>query len=69
MGRRLLINNRCPLCGNAVKTIPDAVLKQNPHKDNVELVVTKRGTKQYIHTECWYEMIKDKRPYDGRMYV
>ena len=69
MGRRLLINCRCPLCGEEVEQVPDAILKQNPHKTNAELVVTKRGLKQYIHTSCWYDMIKNKKPYNGRMYV
>lgn len=69
MARRMIVNNRCPLCGDFVKIVPDSVLKQNPHQDNVEMVVTKRGLKQYIHTTCWDEMIKNKRPYSGRMYV
>lgn len=69
MGKRMIVNNRCPLCGDYVEQIPDSILKQNPHKDNCELVVTKRGLKQYIHTSCWYDMIKNKRAYNGRMYV
>lgn len=69
MGTRMIVNNRCPLCGDFVEQIPDGVLKKNPHQDNVEMVVTKRGLKQYIHTSCWYDMIKNKRPYNGRMYV
>lgn len=69
MARRLLINDRCPLCGEKVERVPDGVLKQNPHHNNTELVVTKTGIKQYIHTSCWYNMIKEKRPYNGRMYV
>ena len=69
MSRRLISNSRCPLCGDYVQMIPDGVLKKNPHQDNVELVVTRRGLKQYIHTSCWNEMIKNKQPYTGRMYV
>lgn len=69
MSRRLIVNNRCPLCGDYVEAVPDGVLKQNPHEHNAELVVTKRGLKQYIHTNCWYDMIKEKRPYTGKMYV
>lgn len=69
MARRMIVNNRCPLCGDFVKIIPDSVLKQNPHQDNVEMVVTKRGLKQYIHTSCWDEMIKNRQPYNGRLYV
>lgn len=69
MARRMIVNNRCPLCGDFVKMVPDSVLKQNPHQDNVEMVVTKRGLKQYIHTSCWDEMIKNRQPYNGRLYV
>jgi hypothetical protein len=69
MGKRLLTNNKCPLCGDYVQEIPDGILKKHPHEDNVEMVVTKRGLKQYIHTNCWNEMIATKQPYYGRMYV
>lgn len=69
MARRMLSNNRCPICSKPVPQISDTVLKKNPHQNNVELVVTRRGLKQYIHTECWNNMIKNKEPYNGRMYV
>lgn len=69
MAKRMFTNTRCPLCGKAVEQVPDSILKQNPHYHDVELVVTKRGLKQYIHSSCWYEMIKNKQPYNGRMYV
>ncbi len=69
MARRIIVNNRCPLCGEPVQMISDAVLKKNPHQNNTEMVVTKRGLKQYIHTSCWDEMIQNKQPYNGRMYV
>lgn len=69
MAKRLITNDRCPLCGDTVEQVPDSILKQNPHYHNVELVVTKRGLKQYIHSSCWYDMIKKKQPYNGRMYV
>lgn len=69
MGRRMIVNTRCPLCGKHVEQVPDSILKQNPHQNNCELVVTKRGLKQYIHTSCWDEMIKNKLPYSGRLYV
>lgn len=69
MGRRLIVNCRCPLCGEQVEQVPDGILKQNPHYHNAEMVVTRTGLKQYIHSSCWYDMIKEKRPYNGRMYV
>lgn len=69
MAKRLIVNCRCPLCGEQVEQVPDSVLKQNPHYHNTEMVVTRTGIKQYIHSSCWYSMIKEKRPYNGRMYV
>ena len=69
MARRLIVNCKCPLCGEQVEAVPDSVLKQNPHYHNTEMVVTRTGIKQYIHSSCWYDMIKEKRPYNGRMYV
>lgn len=69
MARRMIVNNRCPLCGDPVQIVADSVLKQHPHQNNCEMVVTKRGLKQYIHTSCWDEMIKNNEPYNGRMYV
>jgi hypothetical protein len=68
MGKRLITVCKCPICGDEVEQVPDSVLKQNPHYHNAELVVTKRGLKQYIHTSCWYGMIKEKKPYNGKLY-
>jgi uncharacterized protein with PIN domain len=69
MGRKLITVTKCPLCGQEVEQVPDAILKQNPHQNNAELVVTRSGLKQYIHSSCWYSMIKEKRPYDGKLYM
>ena len=69
MARKQIVNTRCPLCGEHVEQVPDSILKQQPGTNNCELVVTKRGLKQYIHSSCWYDMIKNKQPYNGRMYV
>ena len=69
MAKRLRINNRCPLCGDFVDIVPDSILKQGTHESDTELVVTRTGIKQYIHSSCWYSMIKEKRPYNGKMYV
>lgn len=69
MARRLIINNRCPLCGEPVEIVMDAMLKKRPDDYNTEMILTKRGLKQYLHSSCWNEMIREKRPYNGRMYV
>lgn len=69
MGRRLITNNKCPLCGNEVEQVPDSILKQNPNNYDAELVVTRTGFKQYIHSSCWYKMIEERRPYNGKLYV
>ena len=69
MARKLIVLTRCPLCGKHVEQVPDAILKQNPHHNNAEMVVTRTGFKQYIHSSCWYNMIKDKRPYNGKLYL
>lgn len=69
MARRLIVVPRCPLCGDTVEQVPDAMLKQTPHYHNAEMVITRTGFKQYIHSSCWYGMIKEKRPYNGKLYL
>lgn len=69
MGRRLRTNTRCPLCGEHVTEVSPAILNKNPGTSDAELVITRSGIKQYIHHSCWYKMIEEKRPYDGKMYV
>lgn len=69
MGRHLITISRCPLCGKQVKQVPDGILRLNPHKDDCEMVVTRTGLKQYIHSSCWYKMIEEKRPYEGKLYM
>lgn len=69
MTGRLIVVDKCPLCGEAVEQVPDAILKKTPHYKNVEMVVTRTGFKQYIHSSCWYSMIKEKRPYNWALYL
>ena len=61
MARRLIINRQCSICGKEVDVVPDSTLRENPHRDNVEYVVTHLGRKQYIHTNCWYGMIEEQK--------
>ena len=69
MAKRLIVVRRCPLCGEEVEQVPDGILKQRPHYHNCEMVITRTGFKQYIHSSCWDEMIRERRPYDGKLYL
>ena len=61
MARRLIIRTTCPLCGKQVEAVPDGVLKQQPGINDTEMVVTRSGYKQYIHSSCWYRMITEQK--------
>lgn len=62
MSKRLLTCLKCPFCGDFVEEVPDGVLKRDPHYHNAELVITRSGHKQYIHTSCWKELIEYRKP-------
>ena len=51
MARRLIIRTTCPLCGKQVE----------PGMIDAEIVVTRSGYKQYIHSSCWYRMIAEQK--------
>ena len=51
MARRLIIRTACPLCGEQVE----------PGTNDAEMVVTRSGCKQYIHSSCWYDMIAEQK--------
>lgn len=51
MTRRLIINTTCPLCGKQVE----------PGMNDAEMVVTRSGYKQYIHSSCWHGMIAEQK--------
>ena len=51
MTRRLIIETTCPLCGGQVE----------PGTNDAEMVVTRSGCKQYIHSSCWYGMIAEQK--------
>ena len=61
MAHRLIIKTTCPLCGKQVEAVPDGVLKQKPGMIDAEIVVTRSGYKQYIHSSCWYRMIAEQK--------
>lgn len=69
MGRHLIVITRCPLCGENVEQVPDGILKAHPEKHDAEMIVTRTGLKQYLHSSCWYNMIKERRPYNGKLYM
>ena len=51
MTHRLTIRTTCPLCGGQVE----------PGTNDAEMVVTRSGCKQYIHSSCWYGMIAEQK--------
>lgn len=51
MARRLIIRTTCPLCGKQVES----------GTNDAEMVVTRSGCKQYIHSSCWYDMIAEQK--------
>lgn len=61
MASRLIIRTKCPICGEQVEAVPDGLLKQQPGMKNTEMVVTRTGYKQYIHSSCWYWMIAEQK--------
>ena len=61
MARRLIIRTTCPICGKQVEAVPDSVLRQQPGMNDAEMVVTRSGYKQYIHSSCWYNMIAKQK--------
>lgn len=61
MSRRLIIRTTCPLCGKQVEAVSDGVLRQQPGMNDAEMVVTRSGYKQYIHSSCWYGMIAEQK--------
>lgn len=51
MARQLIIRTTCPLCEKQVE----------PGTNDAEMVVTRSGCKQYIHSSCWYSMIAEQK--------
>ena len=51
MARRVIIRTICPLCGKQVE----------PGTNDAEMVVTRSGCKQYIHSSCWCRMIAEQK--------
>ena len=51
MARQLIIRTTCPLCGKQVE----------PGTNDAEMVVTRSGCKQYIHSSCWCRMIAEQK--------
>ena len=61
MARRLIIRTTCPLCGKQVEAVSDGILQKQPGLNDAEMVVTRSGYKQYIHSSCWYGMIAEQK--------
>ena len=61
MARRLIIRTTCPLCGKQVEAVSDGILQKQPGLNDAEMVVTRSGYKQYIHSSGWYGMIAEQK--------
>ena len=61
MARQSIIRTTCPLCGKQVEAVPDGVLKQQPGMVDAEIVLTRSGYKQYMHSSGWYNMIEEQK--------
>lgn len=67
--RKVMVRDRCFICGNGVEIIPDKTLKDHPHEFNTEFVITHSGYKQYFHTRCWYGMIDEQKHKYGNLNI
>ena len=61
MPRIMFVNHTCPICKDRVDYDPDYNPKTAAGHGNVEWVLTKRGLKQYFHTQCYYSMIEAQK--------
>lgn len=52
-----------------VNSMHHGVLKARPDDYDAEMIVTRTGLKQYLHSSCWYRMIEERRPYNGKLYM
>lgn len=59
--QKLIVRNKCPICGDYVDIVPDNILKKQPGYGNAEFVVTHTGYKQYFHSSCWRDMIEQQK--------
>ena len=69
MGRHLIVINRCSLCGENVERVPNSIPKVHPNDYDAEMIATRIGLKQYLHSSCWYKMIEERRSYNGKLYM
>lgn len=53
------VNQKCPICGGDVHYPPDYNPKTAKDHGNVEWLVTRRGLKQFFHTDCYIHMVKE----------
>lgn len=61
MARIMFTNNKCPICNHEVHYPPGYNPKTAKDHGNVEWLVTKRGLKQFFHTNCYWAMIEAQR--------
>lgn len=57
MARVMFTDYRCPICGCDVKYPEGYNPKTATNHGNVEWTQTRRGLKQYFHTNCYEDMV------------
>lgn len=55
------VNTKCPICKHEVYYPPSYNPKTAKDHGNVEWLQTKRGLKQFFHTNCYWAMIEAQK--------
>lgn len=61
MARIMFTNYKCPICKNEVHYPPGYNPKTAKDNGNVEWILTKRGLKQFFHTNCYWALIQAQK--------
>ena len=55
------VNTKCFICNHEVSYPAGYNSKTAKDHDNIEWIQTKRGLKQFFHTNCYWAMIKAQK--------
>ena len=55
------VNTKCPICQHIVTYPPGYNPKTAKDHGNVEWLITRRGLKQFFHTNCYWAMIEAQK--------